>query len=68
MSQTVQLETLHQQQGGMSLADFAKLKGKSPQSLAKLALRGRIVGARKHAVTKKWWVYPPAQILEGRVW
>lgn len=65
MSQTVQLETLHQQQGGMPLADFAKLHGRTPESLAKLAKRGRIVGARKHAVTKKWWVYPPAQILTG---
>lgn len=61
-------QTVHQQQGGMCLADFAKLSGKSAQQLQKLAQRGRIVGARKHAVTKKWWVYPPAQIVQGRHW
>lgn len=61
-------QTVHQQQGGMSLEDFGKLCGKSIPQLQKLAQRGRIVGARKHAISKKWWVYPPAQIIEGRHW
>ena len=61
-------QTVHQQQGGMSLSDFAKLNGKTAQQLQKLAKAGRIIGARKHAATKKWWVYPPAQIVEGRHW
>lgn len=63
-----QPNALHQQQGGMSLEDFAKVCGKSASWLQRLAQRGRIVGARKHAISKKWWVYPPAQIIEGRHW
>jgi len=61
-------QATHQQQGGMSLEDFAKLKGKSASQLQRLAKKGRIVGARKHSITNKWWVYPPAQIIEGRHW
>lgn len=61
-------QTVHQQQGGMSLEDFAKLCGKSASQLQRLAKKGRIVGASKHAISKKWWVYPPAQIIEGRHW
>lgn len=58
-------QPLHQQQGGMSLEDFAKQSDKSLKYIRKCALSGRIVGARKDSRTKKWWVYPPAKLVSG---
>ena len=52
MSKTVCNETLHQQEG-MSLADFAQVTGKTASHLARLAQKGRIIGARKHPLSKK---------------
>ena len=57
--------TLHQQ-SGMTLAAFALLTGIPAQRLIKYAKTGRLVGARKNPLTKKWWIYPPAQIRMGR--
>jgi hypothetical protein len=65
MSKTVCNETLHQQEG-MSLADFAQVTGKTASHLARLAQKGRIIGARKHPLSKKWWVYPLAKLVDGR--
>ena len=59
------MSALHQQQGGMSLAVFAEQTGVSVQQLQKYAKAGRIVGARKNPLTKKWWIYPPAKLLKG---
>lgn len=53
---------------GVSLAAFSTMVGKSEQQLRRLAKAGRIVGARKHAHSNKWWVYPPAQLVGGRHW
>lgn len=58
-------ETLHQQQGGMSLRDFARQSGLSERHIQNCAKAGRIVGARQNPLTKKWWVYPPAKLLKG---
>jgi hypothetical protein len=66
MSKTVCNETLHQQEG-MSLADFAQVTGKTASHLARLAQKGRIIGARKHPLSKKWWGYPPAKLITGRM-
>lgn len=60
MSQIVQRE-------GVSLATFARMTGVSESSLQKYAREGRIFGARKHPLTKKWWVYPPAKLYTGRM-
>ena len=62
MSNTPHNETLHQQEG-MSLADFAQVTGKTAAYLARLAQKGRIIGARKHPLSKKWWIYPPAKLI-----
>lgn len=58
------LPVKHQQEG-VSIATFSLTSGVSEKQLLKYARAGRIVGARKHPLTKKWWVYPPAQILKG---
>ena len=57
--------TLHQQQG-MTLSAFALLTGIPTKRLLIYAKTGRLVGARKNPLTKKWWIYPPAQIRMGR--
>ncbi|MDD2721677.1 MAG: hypothetical protein PHH47_10260 [Gallionella sp.] len=57
--------TLHQQEG-VSLSQFAEMTGLSVEALRKYCNKGRIVGARKHPLTKKWWIYPPAKLLTGR--
>lgn len=55
------------QQEGVSLATFSQMTGVSENQLRKYAKAGRIVGARKHSLTKKWWIYPPAQLIKGRL-
>lgn len=58
--------TLHQQDG-VSLATFSRMTGVSERQLQKYAKLGRIIGARKNPLTKKWWIYPPAKLLTGRL-
>lgn len=60
-------QALHQQEG-VSLATFSRTSGVSERQLQKLAKAGRIIGARKHPLTKKWWIYPPAKLVTGRHW
>jgi len=55
----------HQQQG-VSLATFSEMTGVSVKQLLRYCRIGRIIGARKHPLTKKWWIYPPAKLLTGR--
>jgi hypothetical protein len=58
---------LHQQTGGVSLTTYSRLTGISERRLQHYARIGRIIGARKHPLTKKWWIYPPAKLLMGRL-
>ena len=60
------LPVKHQQQG-MSIATFSRTTGVSEQQLLRYARAGRIIGARKHPLTKKWWIYPPAKLVTGRL-
>jgi hypothetical protein len=48
---------------GLSADSFALTHGLSIQLVQKYCRDGRIFGARKHPLTKKWWIYPPAKIL-----
>jgi hypothetical protein len=59
-------QALHQQ-NGVSLATFSQQTGVSLKSLQRYAAHGRIIGARKHPLTKKWWIYPPAKLMTGRL-
>lgn len=58
------LPVKHQQEG-VSLRTFSERTGVSERSLLRYAKAGRIIGARKHPLTKKWWIYPPAKLLTG---
>lgn len=63
---SILLPAKHQQEG-VSLATFSRTTGVSEKQLCKYAKAGRIIGARKHPLTKKWWIYPPAKLLTGRL-
>lgn len=56
--------TLHQQDGGLSIQAFAEREGLTPGQAMRCIKRGKVIGARKDARTKKWFVYPPAKLLE----
>jgi predicted site-specific integrase-resolvase len=47
----------------LSLRQFAECLGVKETTLLTWCNKGRIFGARKHPLTKKWWIYPPAKIL-----
>ncbi|AKR43312.1 hypothetical protein [Methylophilus sp. TWE2] len=47
----------------ISVATFARNLGLSEVVVYKYCKQGRIFGARKHPLTKKWWIYPPAKLL-----
>lgn len=53
------------QQEGVSLASFSHTSGIFVLKLQKLCKAGRILGARKHPLTRKWWIYPPAKLVTG---
>lgn len=63
---SILLPVKHQQEG-VSLATFSLITGVSVSALQKHCQCGRIIGARKHPLTKKWWIYPPAKLLLGRL-
>jgi hypothetical protein len=50
---------------GISLRRFAEQVGLSESYLLRLCRAGRVFGARKHPLTKKWTIYPPARLLLG---
>lgn len=58
---------VNHQQEGVSLATYSRQTGVSEQQLQRYAKAGRILGARKHPLTRKWWIYPPAKLLTGRL-
>jgi hypothetical protein len=49
--------------GAISLRAFAERIGLSENTILRYVRQGRIWGARKHPLTKKWWIYPPAKLL-----
>jgi hypothetical protein len=52
-------------QDGMSLRQFADYTGLREALLRDYCRTGKIIGARKHPLTKKWWIYPPALLATG---
>ncbi|HAN57085.1 MAG TPA: hypothetical protein DCQ77_13260 [Betaproteobacteria bacterium] len=52
-------------QDGMSLRQFAEQTGITEQTLCRYCKAGKVIGARKHPLTKKWWIYPPAKLSMG---
>jgi hypothetical protein len=55
------------QQPGVSAQAFAESTGINLQTVLRYCKNGRILGARKHPLTKRWWIYPPAKLLTGRL-
>ena len=53
------------QSTGLSLRQFAEQTGLNEHRLQSYCRTGKIIGARKHPLTKKWWIYPPASFAMG---
>ena len=49
--------------GAVSARAFAERFGLTERTVLRYCKLGRIFGAAKHPLTKKWWIYPPAKIL-----
>ena len=49
------LPVKHQQEG-VSAQTFAASAGLSVQSVIRYCKAGRIIGARQHPLTKRWWI------------
>ena len=56
--------TLHQQSGGISVQAFADIEGLTLKQAFYCIKRGKVLGARQDARSKRWFVYPPAKLLE----
>lgn len=49
--------------GAVSVRAFAERYGLSEPMVLHYCRKGRIFGAAKHPLTKKWWIYPPAKLV-----
>jgi hypothetical protein len=52
-------------QDGISVRCFAAQLGVSERCLLKWCRAGKVIGARKHVLTGKWVIYPPAKLATG---
>lgn len=59
------IPTRHQQEGGVSVNTFAEQTGIKKTRLLYYIRTGRLIGARQHPLTKRWWIYPPAKLVLG---
>lgn len=48
---------------GISLRKFADQLGVREVTLLRWCRAGKVIGARKHPLTKKWTIYPPAKLV-----
>ncbi|MES2636544.1 MAG: hypothetical protein V4605_04405 [Pseudomonadota bacterium] len=48
---------------GLPAAQFAAGLGLTSRYVLELCRNGKVFGASKHPLTKKWWIYPPAKLL-----
>jgi hypothetical protein len=51
---------------GISLRKFAEQLGIRETRLREYCIAGKVIGARKHPLTKKWIIYPPAKLVLSR--
>lgn len=54
------------QQDGIPLKRFAEKIGVSERCMLRWVKAGKVIGARKHVLTKKWVIYPPAKLAFDR--
>lgn len=57
--------SLHQQGGGVSVQAFAEQLGIKLCVARYYIKKGRVIGARQDARSKKWTIYPPAKLVKG---
>lgn len=50
------------QQDGISIRRFAAQIGVSERCLLRWVKAGKVIGARKHVLTGRWVIYPPAKL------
>ena len=53
------------QSEGVSLRRFSESSGLRENLVRHYCRTGKIIGARKHPLTKKWMIYPPAKLNLG---
>lgn len=53
------------QQDGISIRRFAEQIGVTERCLTRWCAAGKVIGARKHPLTKRWMIYPPAKLAMG---
>lgn len=51
---------------GMSARTFAERVGLPVKRVQDWCLKGWIIGARQHPLTRKWWIYPPGRFGGAR--
>jgi hypothetical protein len=49
----------------ITVARFAAKLGVSERCILRWCRDGKIIGARKHPLTKRWTIYPPAKLAMG---
>jgi phage antirepressor YoqD-like protein len=52
----------------ISVRRFAEHLGISERCLLRWCRDGKVIGARKHPLTKRWVIYPPARLATGTNW
>jgi len=53
-----------QQQGGMSVSEFAALHNLTPRRVLTLISKHRIIGVSRHPLSGKCTIFPPAKIVD----
>jgi hypothetical protein len=49
----------------ISARKFAENSGVTINTVLRWCKAGKIIGARKHHLTRQWWIYPPAKLNLG---
>lgn len=63
MSQVKTANNVPEAAGAVSVRALADRLGVREATLLHWCRKGRVIGAFKHPLTKKWWVFPPARIV-----
>lgn len=56
-------EGAHRALEGLSARAFAERLHVRVPLVLRWCREGRIIGARKHPLSRQWWIYPPAKLV-----